>query len=70
MKQTMKTIKSILLVFTAALILASCSEDPAPAPILPTAGFTVSDTEPTKWDEVVIISTAIEVEEVSYTVTG
>ena len=68
MKQTMKTIKSILLVFTAALILASCSDDPVLVP--PTAGFTVSDTAPTQWDEVVIISTAIEADEITYTVTG
>jgi WD40 repeat protein len=64
----MKTIKSILLVFTAALILASCSEDPVLNP--PTAGFTVSDTAPTQWDEVVIISTAIAADDISYTVTG
>lgn len=68
MKQTMKTIKSILLVFTAALIFASCSEDPVLVP--PTAGFTVSDTAPTQWDEVVLISTAIGADDITYGVTG
>ena len=65
----MKTIKSILLVFTAALILASCSEDP---PVLnpPTAGFSVNPTEPTQWDEVILLSTAIGADEISYAVTG
>lgn len=66
MKQTMKTIKSILLVFTAALILASCSEDPVLNP--PTAGFTVSDSAPTQWDVVTITSTAVGATETTYTV--
>ena len=68
MKQTMKTIKSIFLVFTAALIFAGCTEDPVLNP--PTAQFTLSNMEPVQWDESVIISTAIGADEISYTVTG
>ena len=64
----MKTmIKTFLFLFMTAVIFTSCSSDDSNPP---TAKFTVSDDNPTKWDKVVIISQAIEAGEVTYSVSG
>lgn len=60
-----RTIKSILLFFTAALLITSCGEDPNP----PTAGFSMSDMNPTQWGTSTIASSAISADEISYSVS-
>jgi len=61
------TIKTILLFFTAAILITSCdSDDKNP----PTAGFSLSNMDPVQWDTSTIASSAIAADEISYTVTG
>ncbi len=60
-------LKTILLFFVASAVLISCSDDDVTPP---TAGFTLSDSEPTQWDEVTITSTAVEAIDITYTITG
>ena len=59
------TIKTILLFFTAALLITSCGEDSNP----PTAGFSMSDMNPIQWGTSTIASTAIGADEISYSVS-
>ena len=60
-------LKTILLFFVATATLISCSDDDVTPP---TAGFTLSDTEPTQWDKVIIISNPIAADAIEYTVSG
>jgi PKD repeat protein len=60
-------LKTILFFFVASVALISCSDDDVTPP---TAGFTLSDTEPTQWDEVMIISNPIAADAIEYTVSG
>jgi len=60
------TIKAIFLFFAAALLITSCGEDSNP----PTAGFTMSEMEPVQWGTSTIISTAQNVGQISYEVSG
>ena len=62
----MKTMKTILLAFVAAMVMISCSEDPTP----PVAGFSVSSDAAVQWDDVTITSTATGADETTYAVTG
>lgn len=61
------TIKTLLLFFTAAILITSCSDDDKNPP---TAGFSMSNMEPVQWGTSTIASTAIAADEISYTVTG
>ena len=65
MKNYLKTILFFFVVASATLI--SCSDDDVTPP---TAGFTLSDLEPTQWDEVTIISNPVAADAIEYTVTG
>lgn len=60
-------LKTILFFFVASATLISCSDDDVTPP---TAGFTLSSTDITQWDEVTISSTAINATDITYTVTG
>ena len=61
------TIKTILLFFMAALVFTSCSDDDKNPP---TAGFSLSNTDPFQWDTSTIANSADAADEVSYAVTG
>lgn len=61
------TIKTILLFFTATVLVTSCSDDDKNPP---TAGFSLSNMNPVQWDSSTIASSAIAADEISYTVTG
>jgi len=60
------TIKSILLLFTTALLITSCGDDSYP----PTAGFAMSDMDPIQWGTSTIISSAIAADDISYSISG
>jgi len=62
----MKTMKTMLMVFAAALVMTSCSDDPTP----PVAGFSLSNMEPVQYDKSVIATTATGADETTYTVIG
>lgn len=64
--KTMKTMKTILLGFVAAMVMISCSEDPTP----PVAGFSVSSDAVAQWGDVTITSSATGADETTYAVTG
>ena len=61
------TIKTFLLFFMTALVFTSCSDDDKNPP---TAGFTLSNSEPFQWDTTTIANSADAADEVSYAVTG
>ncbi|HUH28572.1 hypothetical protein [Gelidibacter sp.] len=68
MKQKIKT---ILLIFTMALVVTSCSDSEDSNP--PKAGFTLSSTDLIRWDSATISNSSfssIETESLTYTVTG
>lgn len=61
-------IKTILLFFTAALLITGCSsDDPNP----PTAGFTIDPNDVVQWDTSLVVDTSTGSDAVpTYTVTG
>lgn len=61
-----RTIKTMMLFVAAAMLLASCTEDPNP----PVAGFSLSNETPVQWDMSVIATTATGATEESFAVTG
>ncbi len=62
-----KTIRGLLILMMTAVVLTSCSSDDKNPP---TAGFTLSETNPVQWDKVTISNQASDATTVTYSVTG